>query len=140
MRGLVVTTLIPGLSRGLCVGAILVGRSRHTSVLTALVVGISFSLRDLSSGIVGLTRVGTGGFCRLCPIFRDDSSHHRFQRFFGGSERLGFREGAGGVHLGGESGLGLVGWVTGVEALDTMAVLVPCLADAKMLGIGLIVS
>ncbi len=41
------------------------------------------------------------------------------------------------MHLGGESGLGLVRGIAGVEALDAMAVFVPSLADAKMMGVGL---
>ena len=41
------------------------------------------------------------------------------------------------MHLGGEGLLGLIHGVTSVESLDSVRVLVPCLADAKMLRIGL---
>ncbi len=86
---------------------------------------------------MGFTGVGSIGLGAFSFVFRGDPSHHRFLGFLGDCERLGFRLWCGGLHLGGESGLGLVHGIAGVEALDPMAVFVSGLADAQMLRVWL---
>ncbi len=103
----------------------------------------SLALGVLASSLVVVSLglgVGSFGLSGLGLEFRDDSSHHRFQGFLGSRQRFSWLFLFFGVHLGGEGRPGLIHGVACVEALDAVALLVPCLADAKMLRVGLSVS
>ena len=106
-----------------------------TGILAAPSVSVSLELRGNSFEIVGLIWVGSIGLGRLGLKFRDDPSHHRFQRLLRGSECFDCKRLSFSVHLGRESRLGLIRGVTGIESLKTMTVIVPRLGNSK-LGFG----
>ena len=101
---------------------------------------LTISLCVLASSFVGIAfglGVGPFEFSGLALEFRDDSSHHYFQWFLGGSECFHFRRRSVRVHPHRKSRLWLIQRIAGVEALDAVTVLVPRLADSKCMGIWL---
>ena len=137
MRGLCVATLFSCLRAWLRDLAILIRWSYRTFILATPFVGVSLGLRRRSFEIVGLIWVGSIDLGRLGIEFRDDPSHHRFQRLLRGSECFDCKRLSFSVHFGRESRLGLIRGIAGIKSLKTVTVVVPRFGNSKCVGVRL---